>query len=81
MIAQRCPKCRSTRVKRGYKDTPLILRLIGVYGLLCDNCNLLFTGFAVPGTVPQRGARRRKQQALEDMPDKLDRAPRASDSK
>jgi hypothetical protein len=47
-------------VRRGYTDTPLVLRLIGVYNLLCDNCNLLFRGFAVPGTVPQRGAHRRR---------------------
>ncbi len=63
MIAQRCPKCRSTRVHRGYTDTSLLLRLVGVYRLLCDNCNLLFTGWAVPGTVPARGSRRRKHQA------------------
>ncbi len=30
---------------------PLLLRLVGIYNLLCDHCNLLFTGFAVPGTV------------------------------
>jgi hypothetical protein len=58
MIAQHCPKCGSSRVKRGYTDTPLLLRMIGVYSLLCDNCNLLFKGFAVPGTVPRRGAGR-----------------------
>ena len=46
-------------MRRGYTDTPLLLRLIGVYNLLCDNCNLLFRGFAVPGTVPARGTRRR----------------------
>lgn len=62
MIAQRCPKCHSSRVRRGYEDTPLVLRLIGIYGLLCDNCNLLFKGFALPGTVPPRGSHRRKQQ-------------------
>ena len=61
MIAQRCPKCRSSRVRRGYNDTPLLLRMIGVYSLLCDNCNLLFKGFAVPGTVPARGSHRRRQ--------------------
>lgn len=60
MIAQRCPKCRSSRVRRGYTDTPLLLRMIGVYNLLCDNCNLLFRGFAVPGTVPARGTHRRQ---------------------
>jgi hypothetical protein len=62
MIAQRCPKCRSTRLRRGYTDTPLLLRLIGVYSLLCDNCNLLFKGFAVPGTVPVHGSRRRARR-------------------
>ena len=46
-------------MRRGYKDTPLLLRMIGVYSLLCDNCNLLFRGFALPGTVPARGAHRR----------------------
>jgi hypothetical protein len=45
-------------VRRGYTDTPLLLRMIGVYNLLCDNCNLLFRGFAVPGTVPARGTHR-----------------------
>ncbi len=63
MIAQRCPKCRSSRVRRGYEDTPLLLRLIGIYSLLCDNCNLLFKGFALPGTVPPRGSHRRKRRA------------------
>jgi hypothetical protein len=61
LIARRCPKCGSSRLRRGYTDTPLLLRLIGVYNLLCDNCNLLFKGFAVPGTVPARGSRRRRQ--------------------
>jgi hypothetical protein len=59
MIAQRCPKCKSSRLRRGYSDPPVLLRMIGVYNLLCDNCNLLFKGFAVPGTVPARGSRRR----------------------
>ena len=48
-------------MRRGYTDTPLVLRMIGVYNLLCDNCNLLFRGFAVPGTVPARGTHRRRQ--------------------
>ena len=62
MISQRCPKCRSSRVRRGYTDTPLLLRMIGVYSLLCDNCNLLFRGFALPGTVPARGTHRRHRR-------------------
>jgi hypothetical protein len=63
LIAQRCPKCRSRRVRRGYTDTPLLLRLVGFYSLLCDNCNLLFKGFAVPGTVPAHGTHRRRHAA------------------
>ena len=51
MISQRCPKCRSSRIRRGYKPTPLLFRLVGIHHLLCNHCNLLFTGFAVPGTV------------------------------
>ena len=62
MIAQKCPKCGSSRVRRGYTDTPLLLRMIGVYALLCDNCNLLFKGFAVPGIVPQRGSGRSRRR-------------------
>ncbi|MEO6392609.1 MAG: hypothetical protein ABIP75_12205 [Pyrinomonadaceae bacterium] len=51
MISQRCPKCRSSRIRRGYRPTPLLLRMFGRYNLLCDECNLLFRGWAVPGTV------------------------------
>jgi hypothetical protein len=29
--------------------------MVGIYNLLCDHCNLLFTGFALPGTVRKRG--------------------------
>lgn len=63
LLRSRCPKCHSSRVRRGYVNTPLLLRAIGIYSLLCDNCNLLFKGFAVPGTVPPRGSRRRKRRA------------------
>ncbi len=49
-------------MRRGYTDTPWPLRMIGVYNLLCDNCNLLFRGFALPGTVPARGTHRRRPQ-------------------
>lgn len=51
MISQRCPKCRSSRIRKGYKPTPLLFRMVGIHHLLCNHCNLLFTGFAVPGTV------------------------------
>jgi hypothetical protein len=66
MIAQRCPKCKSSHIRRGYKPTPLLFRLFGIYNLLCDHCNLLFTGFAVPGTVPKHGSRRKKHRKPEE---------------
>ena len=55
MISQKCPKCRSSRIRKGYKPTPLLFRLVGIHYLLCNHCNLLFTGFAVPGTVGKPG--------------------------
>ncbi|MGA9995217.1 MAG: hypothetical protein WBP93_07385 [Pyrinomonadaceae bacterium] len=56
MFRPRCPKCRSKRIRHGYKPTPFILRTIGIYNLLCDNCNLLFTKWIVPGTVRKHGS-------------------------
>jgi hypothetical protein len=35
--------------------------MFGIYNLLCNHCNLLFTGFAVPGTVPKHSRRKREQ--------------------
>jgi hypothetical protein len=59
ITVQKCPKCRSPRIRKGYKRTPLLFRLVGIHHLLCDHCNLLFTGFAIPGTL--RGHRRKKE--------------------
>ncbi len=72
MISQRCPKCKSKRVRRGYNKTPLLLRLFGLYELLCDNCNLLFRGFAVPGTVTTH----RKSGTHKRNPDPANKATR-----
>jgi len=58
MILQpKCPKCGSQRISRGYKHAPWFFRLFGIYNLLCDHCNWLFTGFAIPGTVRKRRRR------------------------
>lgn len=62
MISQRCPKCRSDRVRRGYKSTPLISKLIFRYYLLCDRCNWQFKGFAVPGTVEFGSSKSKKRR-------------------
>ncbi len=62
MISQKCPKCRSHRVRKGYRPTPLWSKALFRYNLLCDGCNLEFRGFAVPGTVisPRRGKKNKK---------------------
>lgn len=69
MISQKCPRCNSNRVRRGYRHTPWWSRLIGRYYLLCDNCNWEFTGFAVPGTTsskPTPRPRRKSGSSAED---------------
>lgn len=63
MISQKCPRCNSNRVRRGYRHTPWLSRLIGRYYLLCDNCNWEFTGFAVPGTTSAKPTRRSKRKS------------------
>jgi hypothetical protein len=75
MISQRCPKCRSSRIRKGYKPTPLLLRLVGIHHLLCNHCNLLFTGFAVPGTVgrPSRKSTPRDKEGNEGPLSRLSR--------
>ena len=60
MTFRKCPKCGSSKLRRGYKRTPLFMRLVGIYYLLCDHCNLLFTGFVLPGTL--KGHRRHRRQ-------------------
>jgi hypothetical protein len=51
MFAQWCPRCRSRRVQLGYNETPILLQLICVHEILCNNCNLEFRGFALPGAL------------------------------
>lgn len=40
-----CPRCKSTRVQRGYNDTAFVLQLAGLRELLCNNCGLEFKRF------------------------------------
>ncbi|MEA2173481.1 MAG: hypothetical protein QOD00_1073 [Blastocatellia bacterium] len=51
MLAPRCPRCQSSRIQHGYEEESLFLRLLSVRALLCNNCNLEFKGFALPGTL------------------------------
>lgn len=64
MISQNCPKCFSSRVRRGYRPTPLWSKILFRYNLLCDNCNWEFTGFAVPGTVTSKPTKRTKNPII-----------------
>lgn len=49
----RCPRCESERIQRDYDDAVVVLRLVGLHKLLCNNCGLVFKGFD-----PLRTARR-----------------------
>jgi len=62
MISQKCPKCLSNRVRRGYRPTPLWSKVLFRYNLLCDNCNWEFVGFAVPGTVSAKPTKNPKKK-------------------
>ena len=68
MISQRCPKCGSSRIRRGYRRTLLISKIFFRYHLLCDKCNWEFTGFAVPGTVESKAERKKKSPPKEGQP-------------
>src|SRR5882672_281791 len=40
-----CPRCKSSRIQRGYNDSAIVLRMAGLHELLCNNCGLEFKGF------------------------------------
>ena len=60
-----CPKCGSSRIRRGYSPDSVLLRLFGFRELLCDACNLRFRGFVLPGMLP-RSSRRKKERQTEN---------------
>ena len=41
----RCPRCKSPRIQRDYDDSNILLRLVRLHKLLCNNCGLVFKGF------------------------------------
>ena len=71
MISQRCPKCLSNRVRRGYRPTPFWSKVLFRYNLLCDNCNWEFKGFAVPGTVSAKPTRTPKKKPVDKINENL----------
>src|SRR6266576_4402151 len=40
-----CPRCKSTRLQRGYNDSSIVFQMAGLHELLCNNCGLEFRGF------------------------------------
>ena len=56
----KCPACRSTRVYKGYRPAPLLLRLVFIHDFLCENCNLQFRGFSL---TPPRSRRRKSKKS------------------
>jgi hypothetical protein len=76
MNFQKCPKCGSTRIRRGYKRTPLLMRLVGIYHLLCDHCNLLFTGFVLPGMLNKHHKKKHRHRKQDEETENLRPLPR-----
>lgn len=62
MISQKCPRCNSHRIRRGYRPTRIWSKILFRYNLLCDGCNWEFTGFAIPGTVSSKPSRKTKKR-------------------
>jgi hypothetical protein len=60
MATQKCPRCKSSRIRQGYRPTPFFRKLIFRYNLLCNDCNWEFIGFAIPGTVSAKAKRKKK---------------------
>ena len=40
-----CPRCKSTRLQRGYNNSSIVFQMAGLHELLCNNCGLEFKGF------------------------------------
>ena len=66
----RCPRCESERIQRDYDDAVVVLRLIGLHKLLCNNCGLVFKGFD-----PLRTAKRTPIEDVKEVRNRR-RAPR-----
>jgi predicted Zn-ribbon and HTH transcriptional regulator len=55
-----CPRCKSTRIQRGYNDSSLVLQMAGLHELLCNNCGLEFKGFDPLRKLERKPARHRE---------------------
>ena len=55
-----CPRCKSTRVQRGYNDAAIVLQVAGFRELLCNNCGLEFKGFDPFRRLPRTPAKQKE---------------------
>lgn len=67
MATQKCPRCDSNKIRRGYRPTSLLKKLTFRYNLLCDECNWEFSGFAIPGTVSDKTRKRKDKMRLGEL--------------
>src|SRR5215510_1615816 len=58
-----CPRCKSSRVQRGYHSSPIVLQFAGLHGLLCNNCGLEFKGFDPLRRLPRTPVKRKRHEA------------------
>ncbi len=56
-----CPRCKSERIQRDYDDAVVLLRMVGLHKLLCNNCGLVFKGFDPLGTQKRAPAKQGTQ--------------------
>src|SRR5215204_3649742 len=56
-----CPRCESERIQRDYDDAIILLRMVGLHKLLCNNCGLVFKGFD-PLVTRERAPSNNKKQ-------------------
>ena len=68
MASQPCPRCKSNRIRQGYRPTPFFRKLIFRFNLLCNDCNWEFVGFAIPGTVSSKTKRKKKTEQFDEPP-------------
>lgn len=55
-----CPRCKSSRVQRGYNNSALVFQMAGLHELLCNNCGLEFKGFDPLRRLERKPARHRE---------------------
>jgi len=57
-----CPRCKSSRIQRGYDDSLIVLRIAGLHELLCNNCGLEFKGFDPLRKLERAPAKRKESR-------------------